>query len=197
MSDFGSAQLGFQTLNAGTGILGARTQAGAIRGQSEADQANADLTARRLQMQAQDAETRGTQAVRAIGMQANQAEGTARARLASQGIDPNTGSALGAQTDIEEMSELDKLTARNNAAREAYGFNSQALATTEAAKMQAMGARNLARQTILGSYIDGTKDVYTGLYQYKKMGGLGGKNTPTDLFVTPPAGKNMSDPSNR
>jgi hypothetical protein len=52
--------------------------------------------------------------------------GTARAAYAGQGVDVNVGTAADVQTDIQVMGELDALTLRNNAAREAWGYKVEA-----------------------------------------------------------------------
>jgi hypothetical protein len=95
---------------------------------------------------------------------------------------------MAAQLDTEQMSELDKLTARNNAAREAYGYASQAAAVRSGAAMNAMGARNAARATLLQGYLSGEKDLAVGAYEYEKdTGGLLKKsNKQPGVYVPSP-----------
>lgn len=172
MTDFGTIALASQVTQAGTGIAGAHTEAGAIRLQSAYDQAAAAENARILERQARYAEEQGSHDVSLIGRRARQIQGSQRARLAAQGVDVSSGSALDVQMETEAMSEMDKLMARNNAAREAYGYRSQAQAVRHGASMQGLGARSAARSTLLQSYTSGAKDVTLGAYYYDQMGQL-------------------------
>lgn len=51
--------------------------------------------------------------------------GTIRATLAANGGDIGSGSALDIQSDAARLGEVDALTIRNNAARNAYGYQAQ------------------------------------------------------------------------
>ncbi len=172
MTDFGTLALGSQVAQAGAGVANGVTQSNAIRAQASYDRAAAEENAKLIDRQAQDAADRGAQDVTLIGNRGKQIIGTQRARLAAQGIDVTSGSALDVQTDAAVMSEMDKLTAKNNAAREVYGYRSQASAVRSGASLQAMGARNRARSTLLESYISGSKDIMLGAYYYDQMKGL-------------------------
>lgn len=172
MSDFGTLALASQGGQAAAGVANGVTQASAIRAQSSWDRAAADENARILDRQAADAEARGGQDASLIERRTRQLVGTQRARLAGQGVDVGTGSALDVQVDTQTMSEMDKLTARNNAAREAYGYRSQAQSVRTGASLQARAARGAARSTLLQSYTSGAKDLVLGGYYYDKMSGL-------------------------
>lgn len=52
--------------------------------------------------------------------------GSQRAGFAANGIDVNSGSAADVQDDTAAMGELDALTIKNNASREAWGYRNQA-----------------------------------------------------------------------
>lgn len=181
MSDFGGLAFGAQALQAGGGIANGITQSNAIRGQSAFEQSAAEQNAKLLDRAAKDARERGMMDVRNIGLRADQIQGTQRARLAAQGVDVNSGSALDAQMDTVSMSEMDKLTARNNAAREAYGLQSQAQSIRGGAAMGAIGARGAARSTLLQSYTSGAKDLMLGAYYADQMKGLK-KISESDVF---------------
>lgn len=172
MTDFNNLALGAGIAQGGAQVASGITQSNAIEAQSNFDRANAELTAKGLDRQARDAELRGANDVTLIGNAAKRLQGKQVAASAGQGVDVNTGSALDAQVETDQMSEMDKLMARNNAAREAYGYRSAASATRSGAGMQAMGARNAARATMLQSYLNGSKDVLVGGYQAYQMKGL-------------------------
>ena len=58
-------------------------------------------------------------------MRTAQMKGTQRARLSANGIDISEGSAASIQADTDWMGEMDALTIRDNANREAWGYKNQ------------------------------------------------------------------------
>jgi len=79
-----------------------------------------------------------------------QAVGTQRAVQAANGIDVNSGSAAQLQDDTAMIGELDALTLQNNAAREAYGYRTQAQMDRANAAQVLTNAGNKATGSILG-----------------------------------------------
>ncbi len=172
MTDFSTIALASGATQAGAGIANGYTQSNAIQAQSSYDKAAAAENARILERQAADAEERGAKDASLIGRRASQIQGAQQARLAAQGLDVTSGSAVDYQAETGVMSEMDKLTARNNAVREAYGYRSQARAVRSGASLEAMAARGAARSTLLQSYTSGAKDVVLGAYYADQMKGL-------------------------
>ena len=76
--------------------------------------------------QASDALTRGAINEKRQRQQTEQTIGAQRVSLAAQNVDVNKGSSLDVQADAAYLGELDALTIRSNAAKEAYGFSVQA-----------------------------------------------------------------------
>lgn len=83
---------------------------------------NADL----VDMQAQDALARGELTATQRAQMIRGDLGTARAAYAGQNVVVDQGSALDSQRNIATLGALDVATIRNNAAREAWGFTTQA-----------------------------------------------------------------------
>lgn len=82
---------------------------------------------RRLaELQGEDAIARGEVAAERRKTQTGQVISSQRAALASQGVDVNSGSAADVQASSAYLGELDAVTIRNNAAREAWGYKVQA-----------------------------------------------------------------------
>ena len=77
-------------------------------------------------MQATDAMLRGVKAEQNVRMRTAQVGGTQRASFAARGIDIGEGSPLNILTDTAFMGERDALTARDNAAKEVWGYQTQA-----------------------------------------------------------------------
>lgn len=106
--------------------------------------------------QGADALLRGTETERRFRQGTKQEIGASRAALAAQGVDVNTGSALDVQASEAAIGELDALTIRNNAAREAWGFQIDAVNNRQAAKLAefsgaqtAAAYKNAATSTLL------------------------------------------------
>lgn len=75
--------------------------------------------------QALDAEQRGKVEEKKMRRRTEQAVGSQRVSLAAQGVDVNQGSSLDVQADASYLGELDALTIRKNAAKEAWGYRVQ------------------------------------------------------------------------
>ncbi|MBA4359811.1 MAG: hypothetical protein C0411_03650 [Pseudomonas sp.] len=85
-------------------------------------------------------------------VRAGQAVGTQRSAQAANGIDVNSGSAAQLQDDTAMLGELDALTIQNNAAREAYGYKTQAQQDRSNAQQVLTNAGNKATGSILGGF---------------------------------------------
>lgn len=110
-----------------------------------------DNNAQIADWQAQDALDRGVVNERTMRRQTKQVIGSQRASLASQGVDINKGSALDVQADAAYLGELDALTIRNNAAKEAWGYRVQANDYRNKGKIAKREGTFGAFNTILGS----------------------------------------------
>lgn len=119
----GLALQGVQQWRAG----GAAKQAGiAQREAAESEAELSDFNASVADAQAQDAIERGQQDESRYRSGVRDLIGSQRAGFAASGVDIGFGSAVDAQADAAFLGELDALTIRNNAAREAWGYNVQA-----------------------------------------------------------------------
>ena len=88
--------------------------------------------------------------------------GTQRAGFAANGIDVNTGSAGLVQDDTAQFGELDALTIMNNAAREAYGYKTQAVDQRQQGKLAKYKGKMDAIGSILGGAEKGAKAAGMG-----------------------------------
>lgn len=101
--------------------------------------------------QAQDAEARGKIDERKMRQLTEKTIGAQRAGLAGQGVDVNTGSALDVQADAAYLGELDALTIRTNAAKEAWGYRTQSQNLIQRGKNAKREGELGAFNTILGA----------------------------------------------
>lgn len=92
---------------------------------SESQAQLADYNAAVADLQAQDAVARGAEEESRFRTQVRGAIGAQRAGFAASNIDVGYGSAVDVQADAAYLGELDALTIRTNAKREAWGFNIQ------------------------------------------------------------------------
>lgn len=119
--------------------------------QGEFQQAMAERNADIQEMQAQDARARGVRAGEEQRQRARQVAARQATGLAASGLDISSGTSLDLFSETATLGEYDALVAENNAAREAFGYN------TRAGNLQAQGAnaasagRNRAFGTLLTS----------------------------------------------
>lgn len=110
----------------------------------------AKVQARMSEDQARDAIDRGAVAEAEHRRKVSQFKGQQRSVLAASGVELDSGSASDLQADTAMLGELDALTIRNNAEREAYGYRSNAASSRfEGAQAQRAGTMS-AGGTLLG-----------------------------------------------
>ncbi len=93
---------------------------------AESDAARLDYNAQVADLQAEDAIARGAEDESRFRQGVRGLIGSQRAGFAGQGVDVGSGSARDVQADAAYLGELDALTLRGNAHREAWGFREQA-----------------------------------------------------------------------
>lgn len=121
----GAEPLMFMAVNAG---MQAGTAYNNSRSTRDAYNAQGQIAANNAQVaewRAQDAESRGEQAVYATRLKTAQFKGTQRARMAANGVDLTTGSPLEILTDTDYFGEIDRARITDNAAREAWGYRTE------------------------------------------------------------------------
>ena len=107
----------------------------AAKKSSESQAGLADYNAQVAELQAQDAVERGKEEEGKFRSQVRGAVGQQRAGIAANGVDVGFGSAVDVQADAAYLGELDALTIRNNAAREAWGYKVEAYDSRQRAKI--------------------------------------------------------------
>jgi len=158
-------------------------KAGERAGNAEADisesQADvADFNAHVAGLQSADALERGTEQENRFRDQVRGIVGRQRTEFAAGNIDTGFGSAVDVQADAATLGELDALTIRTNAAREAWGYDVQSYNYQQQARIDRKAAANQvlageqaasagtwgAASTIVG----GTGSLLLDRYGYKK-----------------------------
>lgn len=148
-------------LGAGNAALGAYGALQSAHAQSAAAKYNAAIATENANVEAQNAQIAGQAGAQQAGMESMKgraALGELKANQAAGNVDVNSGSAVSTQMSERELSELDALTVRSNATKQAYGYEVQsenqkaqaALDTYEAQQDIQAGNVN-AVSTFLGS----------------------------------------------
>lgn len=127
------ALLGLVAAGTATKVVGdikagnAAKRAGTAQREASESQAQlADYNAGVADLQATDAIARGAEEESRFRTSVKGIIGSQRAGAAAQGVDVNYGSPVDVQADAAFLGELDALTIKTNAAREAWGFKVQA-----------------------------------------------------------------------
>lgn len=136
------AGLASSAVSAVVGALGASQSA---KAQSEASNYNAQIASENQQVATQNA-TLATQAGEqqaAMSGQKTRAEvGAIKANEAAANIDVNSGSAVDVRSSAAQLGELDAINIRSNAAREAYGYQTQATGFGAQSQLDQFTAQN-------------------------------------------------------
>lgn len=161
---------GIQT---GVGLWSSYTRAEALKDQGKAEERLAQQNARLLELQGEDAIIRGAAQASEIKRRSRYLKGTQRAGFAGQNVAVDTGTAVAIQNETDTLSDLDVLTAKNNAFREAWGYRTEAANERFAGRMKRIATRNEARNTLLTGGLTAAGDATRGVYlnnQFKNTG---------------------------
>lgn len=102
------------------------------------------------EQQATDALSRGAEDEQKFRQGVKMLIGSQKAGFAGQGIDVTQGSAFDVQADAAFLGELDALTIRTNAQREAAGYRAQAKISRMTGQQAQTASRFGAASTVLG-----------------------------------------------
>jgi len=139
-----------------------------------------DYNAAVMRLQASDALERGELEANRYRQQIRQVVGETRVNFAAAGVDVGYGSAVDVQADAAYLGELDALTVKTNAAREAWGFEIQAedltreaqITREEGANMAEAGRqrRTASRYGAIGTVASGTTSLLATRYGFNRRG---------------------------
>lgn len=166
--------IGSTVLSGGGQLLGAYNQSQSIRAQGRYQQGIAESNAKFNEVMAADAIERGRTESTLVRKRAAQLRGQQRVSYAGQGVDVNSGSALTVQDETYTMGEIDYLTVKNNAWREAFGYKSQAIESRNQGRYAKMTSKIQARNTLLTGGIGALSSISDGLYKSGAFSSGGG-----------------------
>lgn len=137
------------------------------------------------EQQAADAQRRGDVAETEQRRKVRMLAGTQRAALAASGVQLDSGTALDILGDTAAMGELDALTIRNNAEREAYGYRVQGVNFGAEAGLQSMRGQSAMTSGLIGAggtVLSGAGNVTDRWLTYNKLGIVGGGSGSSNLL---------------
>lgn len=144
-------------------------QANALRYQADVDQNNKIIT----DQLAKDAIDRGRTEEQMHRIKIGQLKSEQLNAFAKNGVETDSGSALDVLSDTAMIGELEALTIRNNAEREAYGYKVQGMnysASSANNRTAASTAKSSANMAAMTSVLSTAGSVAGKWYDYKAAG---------------------------
>lgn len=150
-------------------IAQGKAQSNALRYEADVNKNNAVIQERL----SADAIERGREEERLHRIKIGQLSAKQQNALALNGVEANSGTALDILGDTAQIGELEALTIRSNAAREAYGYDLNANNYTNSANNNLTAARNVrssSRFSAMTTALSTAGSVGGDWYKYKQMG---------------------------
>ena len=135
-------------------IGGAFIQSAAIKARGEFQKQTAEINTKLAEMQAKDAVRRGEKEVKQLRQGIDHIVAEQKAGFAGQGVQIDSGSALAVQESTRHVGELDVITIRNNAFRQAFGFKLDAIKQNLNGTLGMSAAEFNSSQTLLSGGAD-------------------------------------------
>lgn len=163
----------------------AYAQSQAIRSAGDYKSTIAGVNAKIANLQAEETIDVGNAAASREALKARSVAGSLRAAQGASGTDVSGGSNALTRIGADFAGKIDELTIRNNAARRAWGFKTQAMQDTFEGQMERITANSKAQQTLITGGLDAIEKPL-GIYaRYKYRGQRSGSTKePFDLTTT-------------
>lgn len=142
-------------LSTAAGAVGTGMQFAAQGAAGDAARKEAEHNARISEVAAKDAEARGEIEAAKSRMMGTRVVAEQRAAYGASGVDVDSGTPLDVAAETRANSELDALTAKVNAAREAWGYRNKA----QGILREGAATASAAAQSQLGTFLAGAGDL--------------------------------------
>ena len=146
-------------------VYGAFSEGQALRRQGRLESLQNKFNSRMAEYAAEDAVARGEKSAAGVRQAGRQVQGAQRAAYASQGVLVDAGTAKDVQESTRELTEADVNTVKNNAWREAFGYQVKASDLRLASSYARYSSKEEARNTILTGSFQG---LATGVSGFRK-----------------------------
>lgn len=147
---------------------------------AQAAQYNSAMAAQNAAIQKQNAVIAGQAGAQQATMQGLKTRAQVGATMANQGassITVNSGSAAKTVTSERELGLLDAIQVRNNATKQAYGYEVQSvndMAQSKLDRFKASTDKTMSYLNAGGTLLSGAGSTYNAYNSWKNAGGLGG-----------------------
>lgn len=166
-------------LTAASGLVGAGGAIMSGEAKSASAEYNAEVSARNKTQADRNAVIAGEAASEQTAIQSQKTRSTIggiKANQAASGVDVNSGSAVDVRSSAAELGELDALTVRSNATKEAYGYTTQSANFGAQSELDKAEASNDETAGYLGAGTTLLSAAGTGASNFSKFqlqGGFG------------------------
>lgn len=112
-----------------------------------------------------------------VGLKNRATQGSIKANQAAAGVEVNSGSALDVRSSAAELGQLDALTVRSNAAREAYGYQQQAESHVAQSSLDLFEAKNDQTAGLINAgstFLGAAGSAASNFAKYQLAGGFDG-----------------------
>lgn len=160
-----------------TGIAGSR----AASAKGVYDESVANTNAKLAELQGKQALAAGDAEIARREQKSRLQVGAARAVAGASGADIGSASTSRAIQSVEDVSRMDALTIKNNAARTAWGFQTQAILDRSKGQMARLTSKVQSEQTLITGglkAISGPASIYSDYLRYTQR--YGGKQASPD-----------------
>lgn len=146
---------GLSAIQSVSALTSAYSESESLKAQGAYAKQTADANAHLSMLKAQDTKERGALAQNQQLSKVDQMVSSQRAAQAANGVDINSGSAASVRSSSRMMGELDALTIKNNAWREAWGYQVEADNQRQQGEFSNITARSQAANTLLTGGLKG------------------------------------------
>ena len=170
-TDIMKSVMGVQAL---TSIGTAFSNSAAIRAQGKYQESVANVNANLAALTSKQVTQMGSIAASRRASEAEKESGGIRTATAAHGVDVQSASSSIERGSAETMGAIDELTIRNNAARQAMGYQIQGMEATAAGKFAGLQAEAGVEQTLLTGglqAIEGPLATYEGYERWSRYFG--------------------------
>lgn len=178
----GALSLGAAAAGGGVGALGALTGANASSAAYRYQAGIAGMNATIAENNAQYATKVGEAKAQISGMQTRAQIGTTKAIQSGSNLNVNTGSAVDVRASEADIGELNEMTIRSNAAKEAYNFRTQEAGDIAQSRLDVAAADNAKKAGTIGaisSLLGAASSVSSKWAAFSKQGVFGSNGGDT------------------
>lgn len=174
-------------LQTGMQVIGQLTQGEANKGAAEYNASVAAANAQIAKNKAAMAGAAGTAQVEQAQLQSRAKIGGLIASQAASGLNVNSGSALDVRSSAEQLGQLNAITVRSNAARQAYGYQTEAASDTGQQGLYQSEAKNAmpaAEIGAAGTVLGGVGSAASRYGEFQLQAGRNSLNSGSDYYGT-------------